>query len=215
MQYRWLNYSAEPAAFLPVSPRSVRRRNGEAIGERAARYRRGDAPGTDRRPGDVRDATAATAQLDDHTAMGLALALADEAAKAGEVPVGAVVLHAGEVVGRGRNRREADQDPSAHAELLALREAAATLGTWRLEACTLVVTLEPCPMCAGAAWAARVGRLVFGAPDPSAGAVGSLYNLAVDTRLNHQSEVRHGVRAEESRSRLDTFFAERRPGGPA
>lgn len=156
---------------------------------------------------------AAAAHDDDHAAMGLALALADEASEAGEVPVGAVVLHAGEVVGRGRNRREADQDPSAHAELLALREAAATLGTWRLEACTLVVTLEPCPMCAGAAWAARIGRVVFGAPDPSAGAVGSLYNVAVDSRLNHQSEVRHGVRSEECRARLEAFFAARRPGG--
>jgi tRNA(adenine34) deaminase len=154
--------------------------------------------------------TAGEEPLDDDTAMGLALELADEAAAAGEVPVGAVVLRGGRVVGRGRNRREASADPTAHAEVLALREAAAALGTWRLDGCTLVVTLEPCPMCAGAAWAARVARVVFGAADPSAGASGSLYNVAVDTRLNHQSEVRHGVRADECRARLDSFFAGRR-----
>jgi tRNA(adenine34) deaminase len=148
--------------------------------------------------------------FDDAAAMGLALALADEAAAAGEVPVGAVVLRDGRVVGSGRNRREASGDPTAHAELLALRDAATAVGTWRLDGCTLVVTLEPCPMCAGAVWAARISRVVFGAADPSAGASGSLYNVAVDTRLNHQSEVSHGVRADECRARLDSFFAGRR-----
>lgn len=149
-------------------------------------------------------------RFDEHDAMGLALALADEAAAAGEVPVGAVVLQDGRVVGRGRNRREASSDPTAHAEVLALREAGDALGTWHLGGCTLIVTLEPCPMCAGAVWAARVSRVVFGAADPSAGAAGSLYNLAVDARLNHQSEVRHGVRSEECRARLDAFFTDRR-----
>ena len=123
-------------------------------------------------------------------------------------PVGAVVLDAaGEVVGRGRNRREADKDPTAHAEVVALREAAARLGRWRLEDTTLVVTLEPCTMCAGAVSAARVGRLVFGAYDPKAGAVGSLWDVVRDRRLNHRPEVVSGVLAEESSALLLEFFA--------
>lgn len=157
------------------------------------------------------DATPDSVPLDDHAAMGVALELADAAAADGEVPVGAVVLRHGRVVATGRNRREGTSDPTAHAEVLALRAAAAKLGSWRLDACTLVVTVEPCPMCAGAAWAARVARVVFGTHDPMAGAEGSLYNLAVDARLNHQSELHPGVRAEECRARLDAFFADRRP----
>ena len=137
------------------------------------------------------------------------------------MPVGAVVLGAaGEVVGRGRNRREADQDPTAHAEVVALREAATRLGRWRMEETTLVVTLEPCTMCAGALGAARVGRLVFGAHDPKAGAVGSLWDVVRDRRLNHRPEVVAGVLAEECGALLLDFFGEQRRGaggsaGPA
>ena len=123
------------------------------------------------------------------------------------MPVGAVVLGAtGEVLGRGRNRREADRDPTAHAEVVALREAAMHLGRWRLEQTTLVVTLEPCTMCAGAIGAARVGRLVFGAHDPKAGAVGSLWDVVRDRRLNHRPEVVGGVLAEECGALLLDFF---------
>ncbi len=142
--------------------------------------------------------------------MGLALDLAREAAAAGEVPVGAVVLVEGAVVAARRNEREATGDPTAHAEVLALRDAAAAVGDRRLGGATLVVTLEPCPMCAGAVWAAQVGRVVFGAADLKAGAVGSLYNVAVDQRLNHTTEVTAGVRADECAAVLVDFFAARR-----
>jgi tRNA(adenine34) deaminase len=145
------------------------------------------------------------------TAMRLALELAREAVDDGDVPVGAVVLGPdGSVVGRGRNRREADGDPTAHAEILALREAAATLGEWRLEGCTLVVTLEPCTMCAGAVVLARVDRVVLGAWDPKAGATGSVRDVVRDARLNHRVEVTAGVRQEESAALLRSFFADRR-----
>jgi tRNA(adenine34) deaminase len=147
-------------------------------------------------------------------AMGEALALAREAAEAGEVPVGAVAVLEGRVVGRGRNRREEDRDPCAHAELLALREASRTLGRWRLTGVTLVVTLEPCAMCAGAAVLARIDRLVYGAPDPKAGAVGSLMDLSADPRLNHRFPVERGVRGGESSELLRAFFRSRREGGP-
>ena len=130
-------------------------------------------------------------------AMREALALAAEAALAGEVPVGAGAVLEGRVVGRGRNRREEDRAPTAHAELLALRDAARTLGRWRLTGVTLVVTLEPCAMCAGALVLARVDRLVFGADDPKAGAVGSLMDLSSDPRLNHRFLVERGLRADE------------------
>ncbi len=149
--------------------------------------------------------------MNDDDAMGLALDEARAAAATGEVPVGAVVVIDGEVVAARHNEREAAADPTAHAEVLAIRDAARTIGTWRLDEATLYVTLEPCPMCAGAAWAARIGRIVFGAPDPRAGATGSLYNVAVDERLNHTSAVTHGVRAEEAADLLAVFFAERRP----
>jgi tRNA(adenine34) deaminase len=143
--------------------------------------------------------------------MRLALAEARLALPTGDVPVGAVVLDGdGEVVGRGRNRREADQDPTSHAEVVALREAALRFGRWRLEACTLVVTLEPCTMCAGAVAASRLGRLVFGAFDPKAGAVGSLWDVVRDRRLNHRPEVVSGVLAAEcGRLLLDFFGAQR------
>ncbi|HSP04782.1 MAG TPA: tRNA adenosine(34) deaminase TadA [Acidimicrobiales bacterium] len=146
----------------------------------------------------------------DDELMCLALEEARLAADAGEVPVGAVVVVGGQVVARGRNRRQGDHDPSAHAELLALRAACADAGSWRLPGAQVVVTLEPCPMCAGALVAARVGRVVFGAADPKAGALGSLYNLGVDPRLPHELDVRAGVRAEECGALLAGFFAERR-----
>ena len=142
--------------------------------------------------------------------MDLALAEARAAAAEGEVPVGAVVLAGGRVVAARHNERERTGDPTAHAELLALRDAAAALGGWRLVEATLVVTLEPCPMCAGALVAARVGRLVFGARDPRAGACGSLYNLCVDPRLNHEVTVTEGVRAEECGAVLTSFFSDKR-----
>ena len=142
--------------------------------------------------------------------MDLALVMARAAIAEGEVPVGAVCLVEGQVVSRRHNERERLNDPTAHAELLALRDAAAALGEWRLRNATLVVTLEPCPMCAGALVAARVGRLVYGAADPKAGACGTLYNLCADPRLNHEIAVTAGVRAEECGALLTSFFADRR-----
>ncbi len=135
-----------------------------------------------------------------------ALALAQAAAGLGEVPVGAVAVHGGKVIGRGHNRRELDRDPFAHAELLALKEAAASLGAWRLSGVTLYVTLEPCAMCAGAMVQGRVTRLVFGAKDSKAGAVGSLYNLAEEPRHNHRLEVEAGVLGERCGEVLSDFF---------
>lgn len=146
----------------------------------------------------------------DHWAMGLALEQARLAGGAGEVPIGAVVLVDGEVVAAAHNQREASGDPTGHAEILALRAAGEALGTWRLTGATLVVTLEPCPMCAGAAVAARLGRIVYGAADPKAGAVGSLYNLAADPRLNHEIDWQHGARADECAQVLTEFFSDRR-----
>jgi tRNA(adenine34) deaminase len=139
--------------------------------------------------------------------MRLALAVAERALPGGDVPIGAVVLDAtGSVIGEGFNRRELDADPTAHAEVLALRAAAREAGQWRLEGCTLVVTLEPCTMCAGALVLARVDRVVFGAFDPKAGAVGSLWDVVRDPRLNHRPEVVAGVLAEECGALLRTFF---------
>ena len=142
--------------------------------------------------------------------MGLALEEATAASAHGDVPVGAVVLRDGEVIAQRHNERELTGDPSAHAEILALRDAAVVVGSWRLSGTTLIVTLEPCPMCAGALVAARVDQVVFGAADPKAGACGSLYNLCVDPRLNHELEVVPGVRAEEAAALLTGFFGERR-----
>lgn len=150
--------------------------------------------------------------VDDDAAMGLALAEAARAGVAGEVPVGAVVLVGGEVVACRHNERESTRDPTAHAEVLALRDAARALGNWRLSGASVVVTLEPCPMCAGALVAARVARVVFGAADPRAGACGSLYNLCSDPRLNHELSVTPGVRGDEAAALLSDFFAARRPG---
>lgn len=146
-------------------------------------------------------------------AMRLALAEAAEALDAGEVPVGAVVVDAeGSVLGRGHNGREAMADPTAHAEVVALRRAAAARGHWRLTGCTLVVTLEPCTMCAGALVLSRVDRVVLGAWDPKAGAVGSLWDVVRDRRLNHRPEVVTGVLEEESATLLQEFFRRHRRG---
>ena len=146
-----------------------------------------------------------------HEPMWLALDEARLALAADEVPIGAVVLSpAGDVIGVGHNVREAQHDPTGHAEVVALRAAALTLGSWRLSGCTLVVTLEPCTMCAGASVLARVERIVFGAYDDKAGAVGSLWDVVRDRRLNHRPEVVPGVLASESAVLLDDFFARRR-----
>jgi len=148
--------------------------------------------------------------MDFDKAMGIALDEAAAAVDHDDVPVGAVVLRDGKIVARRHNEREALRDPTAHAEILALRDAAEAVGSWRLDGLTLVVTLEPCPMCAGALLAARIDRVVFGAPDPKAGATGSLYNFGVDPRVNHQFEVVPGVRAAECGLLLSRFFASRR-----
>ena len=153
----------------------------------------------------------APARASDVDAMRLALDEARSAAAHDDVPIGAVVLSAeGGVLASAHNRREVDRDPTAHAELLALRSAAESAGQWRLTGCTLVVTLEPCTMCAGAAVLARVTRVVYGAVDPKAGAIGSLWDVARDPRLNHRPEVVSGVLARESAELLRTFFARHR-----
>lgn len=147
----------------------------------------------------------------DTAAMNQALILAAECVEHGDVPVGALVLSAeGEVIGRGRNQREELGDPTAHAEVIALRQAAHALGSWRLEGCTLVVTLEPCTMCAGAIVNARIARLVFGADEPRTGAVGSVFDVVRDRRLLHQPEVIAGVCADASAQLLKDFFASHR-----
>ena len=138
--------------------------------------------------------------------MGQALALARQAAELGEVPVGAVAVFDRQVIGRGYNRREIDRSPLAHAELIALAEAATARAAWRLTGVTLYVTLEPCAMCAGAMGQARLSRLVYGADDPKMGAVGSLYNLAEDLRHNHRLQVSRGVLGEECGRTLTRFF---------
>ncbi|ADU50196.1 tRNA-adenosine deaminase [Thermaerobacter marianensis DSM 12885] len=145
--------------------------------------------------------------------MAEALAEARRALALGEVPVGAVAVHDGRIIARGHNLRERLGDPTAHAEILVLREAAARLGGWRLEGVTLYVTLEPCPMCAGAIVLARVPRLVYGAPDPKAGAAGSLMNLVQHDKLNHRVELRAGVLAEASAALLRGFFRQLRGAG--
>ena len=146
----------------------------------------------------------------DERLMRLALEQAHEAAERGDVPVGAAVCREDEVLGRAGNAREREQDPTAHAEILALRRAARVLGSWHLEGCALYVTLEPCAMCAGALVLARVDRLVFGSADPKAGFVGSLGDLVRDTRLNHEVDVTSGVLEAECGEILRAFFAERR-----
>jgi tRNA(adenine34) deaminase len=148
----------------------------------------------------------------DRRAMARAIELAEEAARAGEVPVGAVIYRTetGETLAEGANARETDLDPCAHAEMIALRRGAAALGDWRLNGCTIVVTLEPCPMCAGALVNARLDRVVYGADDPKAGACRSLYTITTDPRLNHRCDVIGGVEARACAALLQGFFRERR-----
>lgn len=156
---------------------------------------------------------------DDHELMGFALDEARAASVHGDVPIGAVVVRTsdGTLLARRHNERELHGDPTAHAEVLAIRDAAAAVGSWRLDGCVLYSTLEPCPMCAGAVLAARLDTVVFGAPDPKAGSMGSLYNLAEDPRLNHHVHVVAGVRADECGDLLREFFATQRAaeGGTA
>jgi len=142
--------------------------------------------------------------------MDAALEEAEIARGAGDVPVGCVVVKDGEIIARAHNRREAENDPTAHAEIIALRRAAAHLGAWRLSGCTVVVTLEPCTMCAGSLVLARVDRLVYGATDPKTGACGSLFDIPRDPRLNHEVEIVAGIRDETCGKLLRDFFRERR-----
>ena len=153
---------------------------------------------------------------DDERFMREALAFARIAFSEKEVPVGAVVVREGRMIGRGRNRRESLADPTHHAEIEAIREAATAVGNWRLEGATLYATVEPCPMCAGAAVNARVARVVFGCPDPKAGYCGTLGNIPQDPRLNHRCEVEGGVLASEAADLMRLFFQARRgPGQPS
>jgi tRNA(adenine34) deaminase len=148
--------------------------------------------------------------MTDSDYMQMALELAAQAAEAGEVPVGALVVKDGEIIGRGYNAPISCHDPSAHAEIRAMRDAAQRIGNYRLVSCTLYVTLEPCAMCAGAIQHARIARLVFGANDPKTGACGSVVNLMAETRLNHHTDVDGGVMAAECGAALSAFFAARR-----
>ena len=148
----------------------------------------------------------------DETYMAMSLAQARLAEQIGEVPIGAVVVSDGAVVSAGYNRREIDHDPAGHAEFFAIREAARALERWRLSDCTVYVTLEPCPMCAGLMHQARVSRCVYAAADPKAGALGTLYDLSSDERLNHRFDVTSGVLAEESSAMLKAFFSRLRTG---
>ena len=149
----------------------------------------------------------------DEDFMALALREAARAYEEDEVPVGAVVVLGGRVIGKGHNQRERLNDPTAHAEMIAITAAAQAIGSWRLERTTLYVTLEPCPMCAGALVNARVERLVFGATDPKAGACGTLFDIPTDDRLNHRLQVTGGVRAEEGGAILTSYFREKRKQG--
>ncbi len=149
-------------------------------------------------------------QAEDERLMKLALAEASVAASADEVPVGAVIVRGGQVIAAAHNQREQLRDPTAHAEMIAITQAASAIDSWRLEDCTLVVTLEPCPMCAGAILQARIPRIVYGAHDPKAGAVRSLYQLLEDSRFNHRVEVVAGVLAEDCGRLLTNFFQQKR-----
>ena len=149
----------------------------------------------------------------DEQFMAIALRQAQAAADEGDVPVGAVIVHRGQIIGRGRNQRELLNDPTAHAEILAITAAAQALQSWRLVGCTLYVTLEPCVMCAGAIVNARIDRVVYGADDPKAGACQSLYQILADTRLNHRPAVAAGVLAAQSTELLQAFFKAQRAQG--
>ena len=148
--------------------------------------------------------------MDDEFGMNLALQQAMSAARLGEVPIGAIIVQGNRIVGQGFNRRETWRDPTAHAEMIAIRDASETLGGWRLPNCTLYVTVEPCAMCAGAILQARIERVVYGVADPKAGCAGTLYNLLQDERMNHRVEVTSGVCAEACVSLLSHFFQELR-----
>ena len=150
----------------------------------------------------------------DHTYMQIALALAHEAALAGEVPVGAIVVKDGIIIGRGSNAPIGSHDPTAHAEIAAMRDAARHLANYRLVDCTLYVTLEPCAMCTGAIQHARIARLVFGASDPKTGACGSVINLMAEPKLNHHTEISGGLMATECGAELSSFFSARRKSAP-
>jgi tRNA(adenine34) deaminase len=156
------------------------------------------------------EVTPAPASAEDERFMHEALRVAERAARHGDVPVGAIVVQEGRIVGIGRNRRECDADPVAHAEIVALREACRASGRWRVDGASLYVTLEPCPMCAGAIVNARVARLVYGADDPKAGAVRTLYSICDDARLNHRVAITRGVLAEPCAEILSRFFREAR-----
>ena len=145
--------------------------------------------------------------------MRIALQEAERALAYDDVPVGAIAVHQSEIIGRGHNRREADQDPTAHAEMIALRQAAAVLGCWRLEDVTLYCTLEPCAMCAGAMVLARLPRLVYATADPKAGAAGSIIDIARHHRLNHQLRVEHGIFADQAAEQIRSFFRRLRAQG--
>jgi tRNA(adenine34) deaminase len=142
--------------------------------------------------------------------MQVALREAEKAFEAGEVPVGCVIVHGGKIIARAHNQRETLKDPTAHAEMIALTQAASALEAWRLKGCELYVTLEPCPMCAGALVLARIDRLIFGAPDPKAGACGSLFSIHDDPRLNHRMETLSGVLREQCGEMLSAFFRKKR-----
>jgi len=154
-------------------------------------------------------------QVDDTTYMQAAIAEAELARAKGEVPIGAVLVHEGQVIGRGHNLRETSNDPTTHAEMVAIRQAAEAIGHWRLLETTLYVTLEPCVMCMGAIILARIPRLVYACRDPRAGAAGSIYDFARDERFNHQVEVTEGVLGEECSTMLSGFFQELRAGKKA
>ena len=146
----------------------------------------------------------------DQQYMRMAIDQAEIAAENGDVPIGAVIIYKGQIIGKAYNQREQLNDPTAHAEIIALTQAAEFVGSWRLDGCTIYVTLEPCPMCAGALVLARMDRLVYGCDDPKTGAVKSLFNIVQDNRLNHQLEVSSGVLAEECSKLLQIFFGRRR-----
>ena len=148
---------------------------------------------------------------DDQCYMKIAIESAKIAEDNGDVPIGAVIVHQGQIIAKAYNQREQLQDPTAHAEIIALTQAAAALENWHLNGCTMYVTLEPCPMCAGALVLARIDRLIYGCTDPKAGACGSLYNIVTDERLNHRLEVTSGVLADECGALLTKFFQKRRP----
>jgi tRNA(adenine34) deaminase len=150
----------------------------------------------------------------DERFMRLAIDQARIAEEDGDVPIGAVIVFENKIIGKAYNQREQLKDPTAHAEIIALTQAASALGTWRLHGCTMYVTLEPCPMCAGALVLARIDRLVYGCADPKTGACGSLYNIVQDERLNHRLEVTSGVLTNECSKLLQDFFKQKRPAGP-